>query len=362
MGVVAAEALTIVRSVDRGQDFPGLLTTAFFLAGAVTAGTLGRRLDRFGARRTAVSAAGATACVALPLMALSTAVPMLVGAGVAGAAFSLTLPATNALLGAALPRERLVLAVCVKQAAIPTALLVVTAAAPLEAGGGAGRAFLTADGLALLVLVAFVVVTRWTPDAPRRPQGSSTHEPAPPGMVRYATATMLASLLAGALIGYGAISLHGAGLTEREAARVLALGNLAGVGTRVMSGWLSQRLGLTSWWPVTAMAWSGALGALGLTSDRAAMSVVGALVAFALGWGWSGLAFALVLVASGERPGSTGAALQAGGMLGSALGPLVMSGAVRASGLTAGWSLVALAMVVAGALFMPRRRPSAAAP
>ena len=106
------------------------------------------------------------------------------------------------------------------------------------------------------------------------------------------------------------------------------------------------------------MTWSGAVGALGLTSDRAAGAVAGALVAFALGWGWSGLAFALVLVASGERPGSTGAALQSGGMLGSALGPLLMAGAVRASGLTAGWAMVAAAMVIAGLLFMPSGKPT----
>ena len=42
-------------------------------------------------------------------------------------------------------------------------------------------------------------------------------------------------------------------------------------------------------------------------------------------------------------------------MLGSALGPLVMSGAVHASGLTAGWVVVAVAMLVAGLLFMPKR-------
>jgi hypothetical protein len=356
LGVVAAEALAIVRSVDRGQDFPGLLTTAFFLVGSATAATLGRRLDRVGARRTAVASAATTALVALPLMWLSTSsVPMVVGSGVAGAAFSLTLPATNALLGASLPSDRLVLGVCVKQAAIPTALLLVTAAAPLLGGGGPSRAFLGADVLALLVLVAFVIVTRGTSDVSARPRGETVPGPLPEGIVRHAAATMLASLLAGALIGYGAISLHGAGLAEHEAARALALGSLAGIGVRVLSGWLSQRLGLTSWWPVSAMTWSGAVGALCLTSDRAAVSVAGLLIAFALGWGWSGLAFALVLVVSGDRSGAAGAALQSGGMLGSALGPLMMSGAVHASGLTAGWVVVAVAMLAAGLLFMPRR-------
>ena len=178
---------------------------------------------------------------------------------------------------------------------------------------GPSRAFLGADVLALLVLLAFIVITRGTADVRAQPPSGTAPGPLPEGIVRFAAATMLASLLAGALIGYGAISLHGAGRSEHDAARALALGSLAGIGVRVLSGWLPQRLGLSSWWLVSAMAWSGAVGALCLTSDRAAISVAGLLVAFALGWGWSGLAFGLVLVASGERSGAAGAALRSPG-------------------------------------------------
>jgi hypothetical protein len=358
MGVVAGQALAIVRGVGHGADFPGQLTTSFFLVGSVTAALLGSRLDRFGARPTALTAAAATTFIALPILSLSTSAwLMMVVSGVAGGAFALILPATNAVLSAALPPERLVLAVCIKQAAIPGALTLAAAAAPLLRGSGAGRSFLAADGLALLALIAFATVTTSAdPALPSRPEARAR---APRSRVlRYAIGTMLASVLAGALIGYGAISLHAAGLSEHDAARVLAFGNLAGIATRVLSGWCFQRWRLTSWWPVTAMAWSGAVGALGLTSHEPVLATAGALVAFALGWGWSGLTFALVLVASGDRPGASGAMLQTGGMLGSALGPVVVASAVGLSGLTAGWVLVALAMLIAGALFAPRRRPA----
>jgi predicted MFS family arabinose efflux permease len=166
---------------------------------------------------------------------------------------------------------------------------------------------------------------------------------------------MLASLLAGALIGYSAMSLSQAGLDSERVAHILVLGSLGGIASRVLTGWLAQRSALRSWSTVSVMMLVGALGTLGLASHEAAVAVAGCLTAFALGWEWSGLTFALMLVASGGHPGSSGASLQAGGMVGSAAGPVVMAVAVQAGGTGFGWCVMGAAIASAGLLVAPRR-------
>jgi len=353
MGVVATFALSIVREVGRGDSFAGHLATAFFVAGSLTALTLGRRIDRFGARRSALLAGSATSFVALPLLAVVDGpVLMLAACAVAGCAFAITLPATNAVLREVISPDRTILAVCIKQAAIPLALVLASVAAPLC---GRRVAFVAADGLSILALVAFAWVTARAAGHDRSDEESEVRRPR---VARYAVATMLASLLAGALIGYAALSLSQAGLGSGAVAGILLFGNLGGIATRVLTGWLAERSALRSWWTVSLMMLAGGLGTLGLASHQPGVAVVGCLVAFVLGWGWSGLTFALILVSSGGHPGSSGALLQAGGMVGSAAGPVVMALAVRVGGMGFGWCVMAAAIAAAGLLVAPGRRDS----
>jgi MFS superfamily sulfate permease-like transporter len=138
---------------------------------------------------------------------------------------------------------------------------------------------------------------------------------------RYGLAALFASMLAGALVAYSALGLSRVGLSSSEIAGVLLVGNLCGIAARVISGGVTQRLGVRSWWPVTAMMVVGGVGASCLASTGPALAFAGCLVAFTYGWGWSGLTFGLVLLSSANRPGLSGAALQADGMLGTTVGP-----------------------------------------
>ena len=74
--------------------------------------------------------------MALPLLALvGGPVLMLAACGLAGCAFAITLPATNAVLRDVVSPDRTILAVCIKQAAIPLALVLASLAVPLCAAG-----------------------------------------------------------------------------------------------------------------------------------------------------------------------------------------------------------------------------------
>lgn len=352
LGVVAACAVALTHQSALGRGFPGMLTTSYFLIGAATAASLGSFLDKVHPRHAASACGAVTAVVALPLMWLpiSGSAHFVVGAAMAGSAFSLTLPATNALLRSALPKDRLVLGVCVKQAAIPASLLFVGAVAPVL-DGSPREMFAVANGSAVVVLGVFVALTRklgFTTAAP-----AVTSHRSGGTLLRPTVATLLASLLAGALIGYGGISLHDVGLTESSVARVLAIGSLTGVLARVASGWLVQVSAHQTWWPVVGLTTAGALGCAGLACGSRLAAVLGAFLAYGLGWAWSGLTFALVLVNSTGRSGARGAFLQSGGMLGSALGPILMAGVVSGIGLEAGWWAMSAAMLGASVLFSP---------
>jgi predicted MFS family arabinose efflux permease len=354
MGIVGASALSIIDEVGLGESFVGALVGAFFLMGSATAALAGRRIDAVGARRAALMAGAVTAFVALPTLATaSDPYLMLLGCAVAGAAFAITLPATNAVLRPVVPAKRIVLAVCIKQAAIPLSLVLAATIAPTL---GRSAAFALADVMAVVSLVAFWVRSGRA-GAPSSGLASvSPEDQGSVGIARYAWATLLASLLAGALLGYSAVTLERVGLSASSIAGVLLVGNLGGIATRVLSGALMQRLNFVSWWPVTVLMIAGGAGALCMTSSRPIVAVVGCLTAFALGWGWSGLTFALVLVGSGSSPGASGATVQAAGMLGSALGPVLMGFFVTNFGYTAGWLVIGSALSLAGMLVAPRSR------
>jgi MFS family permease len=368
IGIVGAFAVSIVAEMGAGKSFAGYLAGAFFLAGSVTAISVGPMIDRLGPRRAASVSSAVTALAALPVLALAERPwQMAAGCALAGSAFAITLPATNAVLGAVTPVRRKILAICTKQAAIPLALgLAAVALTGLQSFGGRRTAFGVAAAVALLALGSFRLATRRASlrsvSATTR---ASSHRRAQASVLRFGLATLLASLLAGVLIGFGALSLSAVGLSDASIARVLVLGNLCGITARVASGLVAQRASVQSWWPVTVLMLVGGAGTFLVASGQLVLTVVGMLLAFGFGWGWSGLTFALVLVSSPTSPGSTGALLQAGGMLGSATGPLLMALVVNHWGLGAGWVIVGSAIVVAGLVvapvtLSPRRRRSTA--
>lgn len=364
VGLVGAFAVDIRSTLDIGSHAIGLVVGGFFATGSLTAATLGMHIDAIGTRRTARGAGLATiaACASIAFGGGHLAV-LAAGCALAGASFALTMPATNAILGAVVPLERRIVAVCAKQAAVPLALLLASASVPLLHRLGTWRlAYVVAAGLAACTAL---LLTCLRTDAPTvrtaSTHGTSTRS-AQRAVVRFGVATLLASLLPGALTGFAALSLTDVGLSPTTTASVLGAANGAGIVTRLVSGVVAQRVSLRSWLPVTVMMIGGGAGAFMMATGQQVWMIVGTFIAFAVGWGWSGLTYALVLVSHADNPGSTGAVIQTGGMAGSAIGPLLMAGTVSAFGLSAGWICAGLAIIAAGLIVSARphpRRPAA---
>jgi len=361
-GLVGVLALAISEDLDVAPTTLGLVVSAYFLAGSLAAALLGSHIDRVGPRRAAMfSGLVSIGCLSfIALVPWDSAWLLGFAAALGGSAMAITMPSTNAVLGAVVHQRQRMIAVCAKQAAVPIALAGAAATITVaEALGGWRPVFGGTAGLGIVILLLF----KWrTNDAPPRlssapAQDSRAGRTAQRAILRVGISSMLASLLAGTLTGYAAISLHEAGVTPAGTAIVLAVSNAAGIMARLVSGWWAQRRNATNLRTVAAMMVAGGIGA-GLMAVGSPVTVsIGSVVAFGLGWGWSALTYAVILELNLDNPGATGAVIQSGGMAGSGTGPLIMAALVGTFSLAAGWLVVGCAAVGAGVLIWRYQPP-----
>lgn len=353
-GLVGVLALAISEDLDVAPTTLGLVVSAYFLAGSLAAALLGSHIDRVGPRRAAMfSALVSIGCLTFIALPWDSVWLLGVAAALGGSAMAITMPSTNAVLGAVVQQRQRMIAVCAKQAAVPISLAGAAATITVaDALGGWRPVFGGAACLGVVILLLF----QWrTNDTQPRPvsaagQDSRAGRTAQRAILRVGISSMLASLLAGTLTGYAAISLHEAGVTPAGTAIVLAVSNATGIMARLVSGWWAQRRNATNLRTVAAMMIAGGVGA-GLMAAGSPVAVsIGSVVAFGLGWGWSALTYAVILELNLDNPGATGAVIQSGGMAGSGTGPLIMAALVGTFSLAAGWLVVGCAAVAAGVL------------
>ena len=90
--------------------------------------------------------------------------------------------------------------------------------------------------------------------------------------------------------------------------------------------------------------------------------MLGALVAFTLGWGWPGLFNLAVVDSNRETPGSASGVSQTGIYAGAAFGPAAFGVLATASGYGTAWAAVAgMTLLSAGVLWFARRETAIAA-
>jgi MFS family permease len=148
----------------------------------------------------------------------------------------------------------------------------------------------------------------------------------------------------------------GAGMGQASAGLVFALANVAGIAVRLVAGWLADRTGTDGYRPVAAFMILGGLAATFLATTNLAAMVVGAVVAFALGWGWTGLVYFMAVRIESGNPGSSSAVMQTGGMLGSGMGPAIVGVTTHVFGLPTAWVVVSVATVLGGLVVARARR------
>jgi predicted MFS family arabinose efflux permease len=345
--LVGALALQIRADLDVSVAAVAAGVTVFFAAGAVGAGPGGRLAERLGALRAIRACVVTTAaCLLLAALLAQSLAALLALLAVAGLANAVTQPAINLFMADQVPLARQGLAFGIKQAAIPAAVLVSGLALPLLAlplGWRPTFAVCAAGALAVAVVVRRSA-TSFAP-VPQR-------DPAPrPSRVLIVTAVggALGSAGPNSLGAYLVASAVDAGIAEGVAGLLAAAGSGASLLARVALGERADRRRDYGFTAVAALLVAGSVGFVLLATGEAAPFVVGAFVAFALGWGWPGLFNLAVVDSNREAPGAATGVTQTGIYVGASAGPAAYGLVSAEYGYSAAW-VVSGALCVAAAV------------
>jgi len=352
IGLLGVLAVSFVAKLGISEGQMATIVATFFLAGAVVALASARFLDALGWRRslwiaTAMSVSSPLVVAADSGSRAIVTAAMLVG----GAGLAIMIPATNLALTRTTPVESLAVMVTLKQASIPIALLASGALAPsLALAASVEWPFLLAALVGPVGLLLLQIARCGCGDQPAvvdvgddvRGRRRDLQ-----GLATLGVATGIASLLPGALTGMLALSLAASGTSATQAGVIYGVANAAGIAVRLLSGLYAHRTGTDGFLPVITLMAVGGIGAMLLGLDSVLLLLVGAVIAFGLGWGWPGLLFFAAMRAVPTSPAAASAVVQSGGMMGAALGPVMLGAIVTQSGWVIGWLSVGAMSVLA---------------
>jgi predicted MFS family arabinose efflux permease len=353
--LVGALSLQIRSDLDVSVEAVIAGVTVFFLAGALGAGPGGRLAERVGAAAAMRGCVLVTAACLLAAAALASSLVVLLALlALAGLANAVSQPAINLFMAEQVPVDRQGLAFGIKQSAIPAAILVSGLALPALALPLGWRA--TFAVCAVGPLAVAVAIRRSAHHL--RPAEERSRPPRPSAaLLLIAVGAALASSGPNALGAYLVASAVDAGIAEGAAGLLAALGSALSLLIRVVLGVRADRrrdYGFTS---VAVLLVAGAGGFGLLATEAAAPFVVGALLAFALGWGWPGLFNLAVVDRHREAPGAASGISQTGIYVGAAGGPAAFGAISAAAGYGAAWGAAAgLALAGATVIALAGRR------
>lgn len=353
-------------SIGLTEGFFGLVIGAFFAGSAVGSIGLGRLGERLGARRMLTLSLLTTATVtALVAGLVRSGGALLVAFAVAGFANSGSQTAANKLLSQSINPQKLGFAMAVKQSGMPGATLLGGLAVPAIAlTVGWPYAYAAASCLAL---TALVVVLRFAPeDGPAKAAGAGQAVTAVPMTPRFAliaaaVAAGFSAAAAGTLGSWLTSSATDAGWSSGSAGVLLAVGSVSGIATRLVLGWRADRSDSLPLRTAAIFLAFGALGALLLAPRIEWTHALAVVVAFGAGWSWPALFNFAVVRSNPAAPAQATGITQTGVYIGVFTGPIVMGQVVERASYAAGWTLVAMSMLIGAAIMFavaPKFQPA----
>jgi MFS family permease len=337
--------------------------TVFFTAGALSAGPLGRVSERVGPITSMRASAIATAACLFAIAAFASSLAVLfVLLAVAGIANGANQPAINLYMAEEVQTERQGLAFGIKQSAIPAAITLSGVALPVLALPLGWRATTAVCGGIVLVVAAAVTQRSRGPTARTLAEGEvAPVREAPPRL----TGSLLLLAVGAALAAFGpsalsaglvATAVH-AGVPEGRAGVALAIGSAASLVMRVALGARADRRADYGFRVVALLLAFGAAGFALLASTGQAPILIGAFIAFTLGWGWPGLYNLAVVQRYRSAPAAATGITQSGIYVGAATGPVAFGLLVGGFGYSYSWvAIAAVALLAAVAIGIAQSR------
>ncbi len=340
----------------------GLAVAAFYLFSALGSLHAGELSDRIGPRRALLLANGASAVCLLAIALLARSFgSLLVILTLGSAGLMIAGPATKVLVARAVPPAKHGLAFGIQMSAIPLAALLGGLAVPVV-GQTLGWRWAFA-GAALVPVLGAVTLPRSATapppaTAPRaRRFGHIEFGP----LVILGTASVLGSAAATTMASFFVVTGTDVGFSEGVAGGLLSGVSAFVIVLRIVFGSMADRFESAHPQTVTGLFLLSSLGYVGLMTEAKALFPVGALVALAFGWAWTGLMVFAVVRHYPHAPGLASSTIVGGLNLGSVLGPLAFGAVLDhlstgvAFGMAGGWSLAAAWAAFAGTARLGRR-------
>lgn len=357
--VFLTAGLVVQIGVDIGLTLTGLglLIGAFFGVGGLMSPAMGRLAERLGwatGLRIAILLAATTlAGIGLYSGSMMTlTILFLLG----GAANSLGQTASNLAVARCVTVDRHGLFFGLRHASVPMATFLAGIAIPLIALTIGWRwAFLGAAALG--VLTALLIPWReqpYTLTPARTGERAVTEAPATPMRLLVLLATAAGLALGGttALATFFVSYSVDIGIDDRTAGLLLAAGSLCGIATRVVAGWMIDRVREADLTAVASMIAAGAAGLIMLNLGGHLGLLLGAFLGFAAGWGWSGLFTFAVVKDNPEAPAAATGVTATGRFLGAAIGPLAFGLIADNASYGAAWWVTTAALLIGAGLIM----------
>jgi MFS family permease len=345
--LVGSLALQIRDDLDVSVGAVAAGVTVFFAAGALGAGPGGRFAERVGALRAIRGCLVATAaCLLLAGLAAQSLAELLAVLAVAGVANAIDQPAINLFMADQVPLDRQGLAFGVKQSAIPAAVLISGLALPVLALPLGWRATFVICAAVALVMTG--LVGRAAPSFAPSPERAPAPRPSRK-LVVTAVGAALASAGPCALGAYLVASAVDVGIAEGVAGVLAAAGSAISLVVRIVVGHRADRRRDYGFSTMVVLLVAGAGGFALLAVGSPAPFVLGAFVAFGLGWGWPGLFNLAVVDLHRESPGAATGISQVGIYVGAAFGPAAYGVLSSGIGYSAAWAVAGGFSLVAAA-------------
>lgn len=342
--LVGAQAVLIVRDLGFGAAGVGLVVSIFFGSAAITTILAARAFGRMSGRAGRAVAGG---LVAVGSLAVGLLVRDLLGLALAmvvlGAANATCQGTANRTVASVLPADRRGLGFGIKQAAVPTAIMLGGLAVPTTTALLGWRSTFVATGVvgALILLAALRGPRAEVAAAPRGPgrhtREATDHAPRGP-LVLCALAVGSASMACNFIGAYLASWAHEVGLTVEQAGWLVAGGSALSMVARVLTGARADRRFGGNLSIVAAMMLGGAVALLVLGAvPRPWAVVLSGVVAFVVGWSWPGLMLFAVARVGRDAPTQASSVVQAGAFVGGAVGPALLGLVVEGAGFAWAW-------------------------
>jgi predicted MFS family arabinose efflux permease len=343
---VGALALQIRGDLDVRVEAVAAGVSVFFFAGALGAGVGGRFADRIGAASALRACMLVTAACLLLAGAVAGSLPVLLALlAVAGVSNSVAQPATNLFVAEEIPGDRQGIGFGIKQSGIPAAIVVSGLALPLLAIPLGWRPTFAICAVGPLA-VALVLRRRAVRGRVARPLAGRPSR----ALILTAVGAALGTAGPSALGAYLVASAVDVGVAEGTAGVLAALGSAISLAMRVSLGARADRRRTYGLETVVALMVAGSVGFALMGVHTIAPFVGGALLAFALGWGWPGLFNLAVVAGHRETPGSATGVSQTGIYVGAAGGPAAFGALSSGLGYGPAWLIGAALTLVAAAV------------